>query len=96
MSWGTGAIIAVPVSFVVPRKARDARRPLPSASRMAMLGGVAKPIFWNMRGLHLAAVVLEDWLRSEATGGTGPGSGRRTLRYRIHPAIKDKRKGGEA
>ena len=38
----------------------------------------------------------EDWLRSEATGGTGPGSGRRTLRYRIHPAIKGKRKGGEA
>jgi hypothetical protein len=36
----------------------------------------------------------EDWLRSEATGGTGPGSGRRTLRYRIHPAIKGKRKGG--
>ena len=38
----------------------------------------------------------EDWLRSEATGGTGPGSGRRTLRYRIHPAIKGKRKGGDA
>jgi hypothetical protein len=38
----------------------------------------------------------EDWLRSEATGGTGPGSGRRTLRYRIHPAIKGKRKGCEA
>ena len=36
----------------------------------------------------------EDWLRSEATGGTGPGSGRRTLRYRIHPAINGKRKGG--
>ena len=35
----------------------------------------------------------EDWLRGEATGGTGPGSGRRTLRYRIHPAIKSKRKG---
>jgi hypothetical protein len=35
----------------------------------------------------------EDWLRSEATGGTGPGSGRRTLRYRIRPAIKGKRKG---
>ena len=34
----------------------------------------------------------EDWLRSEATGGTGPGGGRRTLRYRIHPAIKGKRK----
>jgi hypothetical protein len=38
----------------------------------------------------------EDWLRSEATGGTGPGSGRRTLHYRIHPAIKGKRKGGGA
>ena len=38
----------------------------------------------------------EDWLRSEATGGTGPGSGRRTLRYSIHPAIKAKRKGGDA
>jgi Protein of unknown function (DUF3987) len=38
----------------------------------------------------------EDWLRSEATGGTGPGSGRRTLRYHIHPAIKGKRKGGDA
>jgi putative DNA primase/helicase len=38
----------------------------------------------------------EDWLRSEATGGTGPGSGRRTLRYRINPAIKAKRKGGDA
>jgi hypothetical protein len=31
----------------------------------------------------------ENWLRSEATGGTGPGSGRRTLRYRINPAIKE-------
>jgi hypothetical protein len=30
----------------------------------------------------------EDRLRSEATGGTGPGSGRRTLCYRINPAIK--------
>ncbi len=38
----------------------------------------------------------EDWLCSEPTGGTGPGSGRRTLRYRIHPAIKGKRKGGDA
>jgi hypothetical protein len=32
----------------------------------------------------------ENWLRSEATGGTGPGGGRRTLRYHIHPAIKNK------
>ncbi len=38
----------------------------------------------------------EDWLRSEVTGGTGPGSGRRTVRHRIHPAIKGKRKGGDA
>ncbi len=38
----------------------------------------------------------EDWLRSESTGGTGPGSGRRTLRYRINPAIKTKCKGGNA
>src|SRR5262245_57997608 len=29
----------------------------------------------------------EDWLRSEMTGGTGPGSGRRTQRYLINPAI---------
>lgn len=35
----------------------------------------------------------DDWLRSESTGGTGPGSGRRTLRYRLHPAIMEKRKG---
>lgn len=34
----------------------------------------------------------EDWLRSESTGGTGPGSGRRTVRHRINPAIKAKRK----
>jgi len=38
----------------------------------------------------------EDWLHSEITGGTGPGSGRRTVRYRIHPAIIGKRKGGGA
>jgi hypothetical protein len=32
---------------------------------------------------------LEDeyWLCSEVTGGTGPGSGRRTVRYRINPAV---------
>ncbi len=35
----------------------------------------------------------EDWLRSEVTGGTGPGGGRRTLRYHIHPSIKGKHKG---
>ena len=35
----------------------------------------------------------EDWLRSQTTGGTGPGSGRRTMRYRIHPVIMGKRKG---
>jgi putative DNA primase/helicase len=34
----------------------------------------------------------EDWLRSESTGGTGPGSGRRTVRHRINPAINAKRK----
>jgi hypothetical protein len=33
----------------------------------------------------------EDWLRSEVAGGTGPGSGRRTLRYRINPAILRRR-----
>jgi hypothetical protein len=33
----------------------------------------------------------EDWLRSESTGGTGPGSGRRTVRHRINPAIKAER-----
>ena len=38
----------------------------------------------------------EDWLRSEATGGTGPGSGRRTLRCRLHPAILGKRNRGDA
>ncbi len=32
----------------------------------------------------------EDWLRSRSTGGAGPGSGRRTLRYRINPAIKER------
>jgi hypothetical protein len=39
---------------------------------------------------------VENWLRSEATGGSGPGSGRCTLRYRIHSAIKGKRIGGDA
>jgi putative DNA primase/helicase len=29
----------------------------------------------------------EDWLRGEATGGTGPGSGRRTIRYGINSAV---------
>jgi hypothetical protein len=39
---------------------------------------------------------LEDvgWLRSETSGGTGPGSGRRTVRYRINPAFRDTRKRG--
>jgi putative DNA primase/helicase len=38
----------------------------------------------------------EDWLRGEASGGTGPGTGRRTVRYRINPAVKVGRKeGGE-
>ena len=33
---------------------------------------------------------LEDdgWLQGEETGGTGPGSGRRTIRYRINPAVQ--------
>jgi phage/plasmid primase-like uncharacterized protein len=30
----------------------------------------------------------EGWLRSETSGGTGPGSGRRTVRYRINPALR--------
>jgi hypothetical protein len=38
----------------------------------------------------------EDWLRPESSGGTGPGSGRRTVRYRINPAIKAQRKGDAA
>jgi hypothetical protein len=38
----------------------------------------------------------EDWLSREATGGTGPGSGRPTVRYRIHPAIEGKRRGRDA
>jgi hypothetical protein len=29
----------------------------------------------------------ENWLRSVLTGGTGPGSGRRTVRYHINPVI---------
>jgi len=32
----------------------------------------------------------ENWLRGESSGGTGPGSGRRTMRYRINPAISVK------
>lgn len=32
----------------------------------------------------------EDWLQSETTGGTGPGSGRRTQRYHINPVIRAK------
>ena len=35
----------------------------------------------------------EDWLRGEASGGTGPGSGRRTVRYSINPAVKGARNG---
>ncbi|PWT83059.1 MAG: hypothetical protein C5B57_07605 [Blastocatellia bacterium] len=30
----------------------------------------------------------EGWLRSEPSGGTGPGTGRPTLRYRLHPTLK--------
>ena len=38
----------------------------------------------------------EDWLRSESTGGTGPGGGRRTVRYHLNPAIKSQRPEGSA
>jgi hypothetical protein len=31
----------------------------------------------------------EDWLRAEETGGTGPGTGRRTVRYWINPRTLD-------
>jgi hypothetical protein len=33
----------------------------------------------------------EDWLRGEISGGTGPGSGRRTVRYQINPAVRSPR-----
>lgn len=48
--------------------------------------------------IHAALDWLEDeaWLRSKAVGGTGPGSGRRTLRYSINPAIKAKALGSAA
>ena len=36
----------------------------------------------------------EDWLRAESTGGTGPGSGRRTVRYHINPTINAQRREG--
>ena len=35
----------------------------------------------------------EDWLRREVVGGTGPGSGRCTVQYRINPALKRNRGG---
>lgn len=38
----------------------------------------------------------EDWLRAETTGGTGPGTGRRTVRYRINPAVVGGRREGAA
>ncbi len=38
----------------------------------------------------------EGWLRGEASGGTGPGSGRPTVRYRINPTIKGACNGGGA
>ncbi|MCX7902251.1 MAG: YfjI family protein, partial [Burkholderiaceae bacterium] len=38
----------------------------------------------------------EGWLRGDVSGGTGPGSGRRTVRYRINPAIRDRRKAAGA
>ena len=48
--------------------------------------------------IHAALDWLEDenWLRSEPTGGTGPGSGRRTVRYRIHPTVLASCKGSSA
>jgi hypothetical protein len=36
----------------------------------------------------------EGWIRGEPIGGTGPGSGRRTTRYRIHPEISGNGQGG--
>ncbi len=30
----------------------------------------------------------EDWLRGEPHGGTGPGTGRRTVRYSVNPALR--------
>ena len=38
----------------------------------------------------------ENWLKGEVSGGTGPGSGRRTVRYRINPAVIDGRHEGSA
>ena len=38
---------------------------------------------------------LEDchWIKSEEIGGTGPGTGRRTTRYRINPSIRERDEG---
>ena len=33
-------------------------------------------------------LVDEDWLRGETTGGTGSGTGRRTVRYHINPGVR--------
>ncbi len=38
----------------------------------------------------------ENWLRAEQTGGFGPGSGRRTYRYRINPKIENRADQGAA
>lgn len=38
----------------------------------------------------------EDWLRAEETGGTGPGSGRRTVCYYINPRVRDEDEGRTA
>lgn len=50
------------------------------------------------RAIEPALDWLEDegWLRSESTGGTGPGSGRRTVRYSINPAVSGANKDGAA
>lgn len=37
----------------------------------------------------------DGWLRRESTGGTGPGSGRRTVRYWINPKVKGNDQGEE-
>jgi adenine-specific DNA-methyltransferase len=46
-----------------------------------------------LQWFYETAVLLHDMLHES---GSIYGSGRRTLRYRIHPAIKGKRKGGDA
>jgi hypothetical protein len=42
--------------------------------------------------IHAALGWLEEegWVRSESIGGTGPGTGRRTTRYRVNPACRER------